>query len=86
MRNAARGNSSGLLSVALTLAFGTYVYSGIGPNAFTRSPFVQFVLLPLMLLGAALFAIAAAYCGSKWWLLALLGPAWGTMLLLMAGA
>ena len=36
-----------------------------------------YVLLPGMLVVAALVAAGAAFQGSKWWLLALVGPASG---------
>jgi fatty acid desaturase len=56
----------------------------MGPNAFTSSPYVLYVLLPAILVGAAVVAIAAAFQGSKWWLLALMGPVSGGLLLLTA--
>ena len=46
MKNARRGNRLGVLSVALTLVFWAFVNSHIGPNAFTESPYVFYVLCP----------------------------------------
>lgn len=54
-------------------------------NAFSRSPDILYILLPGTLVVAALVAIAAAFQRSKWWLLALVGPASGALLLLTAG-
>jgi hypothetical protein len=84
MKKEQRGNLLGLSSVILTLAFWIYAHSSIGPNAFSRSPYVNYILLPGMLVVAALVAIAAAFQGSKWWLLALVGPASGALLLFTA--
>jgi hypothetical protein len=86
MKNKKRSNILGVISAALTLAFWAYADSGVGPNAFTRSPYVLYVLLPRILATSALLAVAAANWGSRWWLLALIGPAIGTILLLSAGA
>ncbi len=85
MKNARRGNRLGVLSVALTLVFWAFVNSHIGPNAFTESPYVFYVLCPGVLLVAGLAAIAAAVWGSRWWLLALVGPVWGVLLIFTAG-
>jgi hypothetical protein len=84
MKNKRRGDQLGIVSLVLTVAFWIYVKSGIGPNAFTRSPYVLYVLLPGMLVVAALVAAGAAFQGSKWWLLALVGPASGALLLFTA--
>jgi len=74
----------GIISLILTVAFWGYATSGSGPNAFTRSPYVVIVLLPGVLAIAALASIAGAFWGTKWWLLALFGPASGTLLLFIA--
>ena len=79
-------NRLGILSVGLFLCFWVYVHSSFGPNSFTRSPYVWFVLLPAILLAAAISAVAAALRGSKWWYLALLGPVSGAMLMRSASA
>jgi hypothetical protein len=86
MKNPRRGNQLGIVSVILSVAFWVYSSgsSSVSQDAFTRSPYVLYVLLPGTLVAAALAAIAAAFWGSKWWLLALLGPLLGTMLLLSA--
>ena len=80
----AKGTRLGLASVVLSACFWFYVHSTFGPNAFTRSPYVTFVLLPAILVAATAAAIAAALRGSKWWLLALIGPLVGTLLMLTA--
>ena len=82
VRNYRIGNRFGIASVVLTLAFWGYVNSGLGPNAFTRSPYVVFVLLPGILIVAALLAVVAAVLGSRLWLVALAGPACGALLYL----
>lgn len=79
-----RGSRLGLVSVVLSACFWLYTHSTFGPNAFTRSPYVTFVLLPAILVAATAAAIAAALRGSKWWLLALIGPLVGTLLMLTA--
>ena len=79
-----RANLLGAVSVFLSLAFWAYADSGIGPNAFTQSPYVIFVLLPGTLAIAALIAVVAALLGSKWWFLALIGPVSGALLLYSA--
>jgi len=81
MRNERRGNLFGIISLILTVVFWGYATSGFGPNAFTRSPYVVFMVLPGILIIAALASVAGAFWGTKWWLLALLGPASGTLLL-----
>jgi hypothetical protein len=45
---------------------------------------VTFVLLPAMLIMAAAAAVAAGVRGSRWWLLALMGPLAGALLMLTA--
>jgi hypothetical protein len=80
-----RANQLGIFSVLLSILFWFYVRSGFGPNAFTQSPYVWFVLLPGVLVVAAIAAIVAALRGTKWWLVALIGPLTGAMLLLGAG-
>jgi hypothetical protein len=79
-----KGSRLGLVSVVLSVCFWLYVHSTFGPNAFTRSPYVTFVLLPAILVAATAAAIAAALRGSKWWLFALIGPLVGTLLMLTA--
>jgi len=86
MKNGRRGNYLGIISIVLTAVFQTYASSRVGPNAFTQSVYMIYLILPGILVGAALMAIAAAFWGSKWWLLALLGPASGALLLLTASA
>ena len=80
-----RANQLGIFSVLLSVLFWFYVRSGFGPNAFTKSLYVWFVLLPGVLIAAAIAAIVAALRGTKWWLVALIGPLAGAMLLLGAG-
>jgi hypothetical protein len=79
-----RGNRLGLFSVVLSTCFWFYEHSTFGPNAFTRNPYVTFVLLPAMLIMAAAAAVAAGVRGSRWWLLALMGPLAGALLMLTA--
>lgn len=68
-----RPNLLGILSVALSACFFVYAFWDFGPNAFTSSPLD--VLVPLaVLLAAAIAGIVAARTGSKWWLLAIIGP------------
>jgi ABC-type uncharacterized transport system permease subunit len=74
----------GVLSIVITIAFWTYLHSGIGPNAFTESPYVIHVALPGLLLVGAAAAIVASFQGSKWWLVALAGPLWGLLFLFAA--
>ena len=74
----------GVAGLALSGAFWGFVYSNVGPNDFTRSPYVVFVLLPGILLLAALVFVAASLLGSKWWLTALISPVAGAILLLTA--
>jgi hypothetical protein len=73
-----------MVSVILTLSFRGFANSHIGPNAFTENPYVIFVLFPGVLVVAAILAAAAAFWGSRWWLLALLGPVSGGLLMLAA--
>jgi hypothetical protein len=80
-----RANQLGIVSASLSIVFQIYVGSGFGPNAFTESPYVEFVLLPGVLVAATITAIVAALRGTKWWLLALIGPLTGAILLLTAG-
>jgi hypothetical protein len=80
-----RGKILGLGSLLLSGAFWAYAESSFGPNRFTSSVYTAFLLLPGILVLAALLAIAAAVKGSKWWLLALLAPSAGGLLLLTAG-
>ena len=80
-----RANQLGIVSVLLSILFWFYVRSGFGPNVFTKSPYVEFVLLPGILVGATIAAIVAAMLGTKWWLVALIGPLAGAMLLMSAG-
>jgi hypothetical protein len=84
MRNRTRGNQLGVVGLVLTVVFWAYVESSVRPNAFTQSPYVLYVLLPGVLIAAAVLSIAAAASASKWWLFALLGPASGALLLLTA--
>jgi hypothetical protein len=86
MKDVPRGNYLGVISIALAVAFWIYADSGVGPNAFTRSVYVIFLLLPGVLVASALSAVVAAFWGSKWWLCALLGPASGALLMLSASA
>jgi hypothetical protein len=74
-------NKLGIVSVSLSVLFWFYVDSNFGPSAFTRRPCVEFVLLPGVLMGASIAAVIAAALGSKWWLLALIGPLSGAMML-----
>jgi hypothetical protein len=68
-----RSNLLGILSVALSACFLVYAFWNFGPNAFTSGPLD--VLVPLaVLLVATAAGIAAARTGSKWWLLAIIGP------------
>jgi hypothetical protein len=76
-----KGSWLGVASVALSVCFWFYVRSGWGPNQFTRSPYVWFVLLPAILAASAVAALAAAMRGSKWWLFALVGPVSGALLM-----
>jgi hypothetical protein len=75
-----------IASVALSALFWFYVRLGFGPNVFTQSPHVEFVLWPGILIAAAIVAVVATLKGTKWWLLALLGPLSGAVLILSAGA
>ena len=84
MTNRRKGNSLGVAGLILTVVFWAYAESSIHPNAFTQSPYVLYVLLPGVLIAAAVLSIAAAASASKWWLLALLGPVSGALLLLTA--
>jgi hypothetical protein len=84
MRNLRRGNQVGIASLVLTLLFWVYVYSGIGTDSFRHNPYVIFVVLPGTLVLTTLLSILAAFVGSKWWLVVLVGPAFGAMLLLSA--
>ena len=86
MRNRKTGNQLGIVGLVLTVVFWAYAGWSIHPNAFTQSPYVLYVLLPGILVVAAILSIAAAASASKWWLLALLGPASGALLLLTARA
>lgn len=79
-----RANQFGIGSVSLSALFWSYVRLGFGPNAFTQSPYVEFVLLWGVVIAAAIAAVVAALKSTEWWLLALLGPFWGAMLLLGA--
>jgi hypothetical protein len=81
-----RLNQFGIASVALSALFWFYVRLRFGPNAFTQSPHVEFVLWPGILIAAAIAAAVATLRGTKWWLLALLGPLPGAALILSAGA
>ena len=82
--NQRKGSWLGVTSIVLSTCFWLYVRSDFGPNAFTRSPYVWFVLLPTILVAASVAALVAAVRGSKWWLFALVGPLSGA--LLMSGA
>jgi hypothetical protein len=84
MRRRRRGNQLGVIGLILTVAFWAYAESSIHPTAFTQSPYMLYTLLPGLLIAAAILSIVAATSASKWWLLALLGPASGALLLLTA--
>ena len=86
MKKAKTANCVGILSLILTTVFWAYVESNVGPNRFTKSPYVLFAVLPGMLVAAAIAAIAAAFLGSKWWFLALAGPLAGAILMFTASA
>lgn len=84
-----RGNLLGIISVVLTVIFWVYVDyvdPKIGPNVFLNSPYVLYVFWPGLLVVSALFAIAAAFQGSRFWLVALLGPALEALLIWTASA
>ena len=78
------GKAFGIASVVLSLAFWIYAESGIGPNAFTESPYVSYLFLPGLLVIAALLSLAAAIWGTKLWLIAMIGPVAGALLLFTA--
>jgi hypothetical protein len=65
--------------------FWCYFRAGFGPDAFANSAYVRFILLPDGLVAAAIAAIVAAQSGTKWWLLALLGPLCGAPVMRGAG-
>jgi hypothetical protein len=77
-----RANQLGIVSLSLSVLFRIYFSSGFGSNAFTDNHYVEFVLLPGVLVLATITAVVAALRGTKWWLLALLGPLAGAILLL----
>ena len=84
VRDLRRGNQVGIASLVLTLLFWVHVYSGVFPDSLRHNPYVIFVVLPGTLVLTTLLSITAAIVGSKWWLVVLVGPAFGAMLLLSA--
>ena len=78
-------NRLGIASISFCSLFWAYNEYLFRWSAFARSPYIQFALMPGILVAAALTAIIAAVLGSKWWFLALLGPAAGALLMLGAG-
>ncbi|MFZ1972029.1 MAG: hypothetical protein WAU89_04240 [Candidatus Acidiferrales bacterium] len=77
-------NKLGIASVFFYGLFRIYALSSFGPNTFMGGVYVQFGLVVGLLVGATIAAIIAAILGSKWWLLALMGPLMGVMLILGA--
>jgi hypothetical protein len=76
-----RANQFGITSILLSLAFWVYVY--LPRDAANPHRFDVRVEIPLAALARALLtALIAAIRGSKWWLLALVGPVFGGMLIL----
>ena len=84
VRDLRRGNQVGIASLVLTLLFWVYVYTGVGPDSLRHNPYVIFVVLPGALVLTTLLSITAAIVGSRWWLVVLVSPAVGAMLLLSA--
>ena len=76
-------NKIGIVSVSLSVLFWVYADSSFGPNTLMGGVYVEFVLLFALPIGATIAAIIAVV-GSKWWLLALIGPLSAVMLMLSA--
>ena len=77
-------NRLGMVSIALSVLFWYYVRSNFSSHSLLANVYVEFFTLWASIALAAVTAILAGVAGRKWWFLALLGPAWGVMLMLSA--
>jgi hypothetical protein len=76
-------NTSGILSVLISVASWIY-WDWIPPRYLPHSHHLAVIMGPGAIISASAFAGAACSRGSKWWLLALIGPISCALLLLTA--
>lgn len=79
-------NRLGISGGLVFIMFWIFVHSSIDFDAVSRGVYIEFALTWGAVSVSAIVAVLAAVGGRKWWLLALLGPIAGAMLLLSAGA
>lgn len=81
MKNGRRGNRFGIFGVILTGTFWACAEFA-HPTSVAQNHYVVYVIFPALLVTATICIVAAAVRASKWWLVALLGPTYGALLLL----